>query len=186
MGYRSPAKLIVFLAALIAACSPGAAEEGSMRAGEPVPREWLPLAQAEAGAGSAETSLVWVFRTRDCMTCQSFDYTIRRLQAIYRDSVPFAAVHVGTKAEASVPEAFFTSRRIKVSRSSRHSPREFDRRFPGAALPSLLVVREGRIVWSSVLPQGVSTSEQVDSIVRAARAAAASAEGDSAGRIDRL
>jgi hypothetical protein len=184
MGYRSPAKLIVLLtAAWLPGCSPDAGEAGAIRAGEPVPREWLPLPGGDAGTVSPGTALVWVFRTRDCMTCQSFDYTIRRLQAIYRDSVPFAAAHVGTEPEASVPEAFFTSRRIKVSRSSRHSPREFDRRFPGAALPALLVVREGHIVWSSVLPQGISTSEQVDSIIRAARAAA-SGQGSSVGRID--
>lgn len=170
MVCRGIPALAVLLALASGACRSAPAVR-PLRTGAEVPAEWLADAPAPATAPGA-TSLVWVFRTEDCLNCQSFDYAIRRLQALHRDSVPLVAVHVGSPDREQVPRAFFRSRRIDVDRRVTVSPRAYQRAYGPGGLPALLVVREGRVVWSSELPSGVATPAQLDSLVRSVRAAA--------------
>lgn len=155
--------LIIVLAA--SACAPPGEE---LRAGSTLPPEWLAAGDA-AGSAAKETRLVWVFRTADCLSCQSFDYAVRRLQAVYGDSLSLVAVHVGETARAQVPRSFFRARRIQVDRTVTLSPRQFEGRYGNTALPALLVVRGSTVAWSSTLPAGVANAAQLDSLVRQVR-----------------
>lgn len=165
-------------------CGAGcAAPERTLQAGDPVPREWLPVSAPAAGlaappAGDAGVALLWVFRTDDTFTCQAFDYVIRRLQGTHAGALPFAAVHVGTPAGEGIAEAFFRARRLRVAHRVTVAPARFRRAFVDPGLPALLVVREGRIVWSSSLPRGVATEAQVDSVVRQALGAVPARRGE--------
>lgn len=158
MGARA---LAAAVAAALAACGgPGA--ELALGAADTVPAAWLPVSHAHSGA-----ALVWVFRTEDCLTCQGFDFALRRLQRTYGSAVPLAAVHVGHAAHASIPRAFFSRRRVVLSAETRIDPREFSRRYGEVAMPALLAVREGRIVWSSTVADSVPLTEaRLDSLLR--------------------
>lgn len=162
-GTNPALALIVALAA--SACAPPGEE---LRAGSTLPAEWL-AAEAPSGSAAGETRLVWVFRTADCLSCQSFDYAVRRLQAAYGDSLPLVAVHVGEAARAQVPRSFFKARRVQVDRTVTLPPRRFEERYGGTALPALLVVRGNTVAWSSTLPAGVADAVQLDSLVRHVR-----------------
>lgn len=156
------------LTALLLVCGTGCGEAADeVVVTDTVPAEWI----ARPGAFAQSTTLVWLFRTDDCLTCQSFDYAVRRLQAIYGDSVPFVAVHIGDASREQVPRSFFRSRRISVARLITVPPRSFRRSDREGKLPALLVVHGRRVVWTSTLPQGVATAAQVDSIVRSVREA---------------
>jgi hypothetical protein len=148
------------------ACATPAKEE--LRAGTTLPSDWLAETAAPVAAG-AQTSLVWVFRTADCLSCQSFDYAVRRLQTTYGDSLPFVAVHVGEAESEQVPRSFFRARRIQVARTLILSPRQFSRRYRDTGLPALLVVRGSTVAWSSSLPDGVANAAQLDSLIRDVR-----------------
>jgi hypothetical protein len=162
--------LLVLLAA--AACTSSNEE---LRAGGTVPAEWLTAGGAPA-VPAGQTTLVWVFRTDDCLTCQSFDYAVRRLQATYGDSLPFVAVHVGDAARERVPRSFFRARRIQVARSVTLSPRRFRRSHRETGLPALLVVRGSTVAWSSALPAGVANAGQLDSLVQDVKERVSSSE----------
>lgn len=159
----------IALGLLLAGAGCGAPER-TLRAGDAVPREWLPAPAAVSAsfAGGAEVTLLWAFRTNDTFSCQTFDYVIRRLQGTHAGALPLATVHVGTPAGEGIADEFFRARRLRVAHRVTLSPRRFRRDFADPGLPSLMVVREGRIVWSSSLPQGVATEAQVDSVVRQA------------------
>lgn len=140
-----------------------------------MPREWLPAglpasvdALSAPPAADSAVTLLWAFRTNDTFSCQSFDYVMRRLQGTHAAALPLAAVHVGGPSGEEVAEQFFRSRRIRVAHQVTVAPRRFRREFEDPGLPALMVVRGKRIEWSSTLPQGVSTPEQVDSVVRRA------------------
>ncbi|MCA1791506.1 MAG: hypothetical protein LC667_17155 [Thioalkalivibrio sp.] len=162
MGCRAHTALALLVVLATGACTRPANE---LRAGETVPDKWL-ATDGAAGAALAETKLVWVFRTADCLTCQSFDYAVRRLQSTYGDSLPFFAVHVGEPAREQVPRSFFLARRIRVARTVTLSPRQFSRYYRDTGLPALLVVRGSTVVWSSSLPSGVVNASQLDSLVQ--------------------
>ncbi len=155
--------LIVILAT--GAC---AAPAGELRAGGSVPAEWL-VPDDKPASAAGRTHLVWVFRTADCLSCQSFDYAVRRLQSTYGDSLPLVAVHVGEVSRAQVPQSFFRARRIRISRTITLSPRQFGRRYGDGGLPALLVVRGSTVAWSSALPAGVANATQLDSLVQRVR-----------------
>ena len=165
MGRRAPSTLALLILLAAGACASSAEE---LRAGGTVPAEWLTAGGAPA-MPARQTTLVWVFRTDDCLSCQSFDYAVRRLQATYGDSVPFVAVHVGDAAREQVPRSFFRARRIQVARSVTLSPRRFSRSYRETGLPALLVVRGSTVAWSSSLPSGVASAAQLDSLVQEVR-----------------
>jgi hypothetical protein len=92
---------------------------------------------------------VWVFRTDDCLSCQAVDYPVRRVQSKFGAGVPFVAVHVGQTSEREIPRAFFSARRIRVDRLVEISPDQWAAEFPGTVLPSLFVIKNADIYWSS-------------------------------------
>ncbi|HLM68795.1 MAG TPA: hypothetical protein VK358_14745 [Longimicrobium sp.] len=163
--WANPALALVILLGT-AACATPAEEE--LRAGTTLPSGWFAEPAAPAGA-DAQTRLVWVFRTADCLSCQSFDYAVRRLQSTYGDSLPFVAVHVGDAEREQVPRSFFRARRIQVARTLTLPPRQFSRRYRDTGLPALLVVRGSTVAWSSSLPAGVADAAQMDSLIQDVR-----------------
>jgi hypothetical protein len=144
MERRKRAAIVGLLALAAGACG---GEPARLDAGQPVPAEW------RAGPADGRPSVIWIFRTEDCLTCQALDYSLRRLQRAHAGEVSLVAVHVGRHKDAGIPQAFFTSRRLKLSTMAEVSPRAFRRRYGDAVLPVLLLAREDSIVWSSVSPR---------------------------------
>lgn len=141
---------------LLAACG---GEPAALTPGAPVPAGW----QARGAPG--RPAVVWVFRTEDCLSCQSLDYSLRRLQRTRGDRVSLVAVHVGRTADAGIPAAFFASRRVRTSAAIDVTPRRFRRQFGDVTLPALLLVRGDTIVWSSTAPgQPRLTLARIDSL----------------------
>lgn len=161
MGARSLAAAVAAAALVLASCG-DAAPRRTLGAGDAVPAAWMP--EQAAGSGSA---LVWVFKTQDCLTCEAFDFTLRRLQRTYGRAVPLGTVHVGHAEHASIPRDFFTSRRVEVAAETRISPRDFQREYGEVTLPALLAVRDGRIVWSSAVAGPAPLTEaRLDTLLR--------------------
>ncbi|HEX2209767.1 MAG TPA: hypothetical protein VHG93_18950 [Longimicrobium sp.] len=154
------------MAAALGGCTPPGPP---LSRGDAVPESWLTGAPATA---DSQVVLVWLFRTADCLTCQSLDYAIRRIQA-GGDAPPFAAVHVGRTDGESVPRHFFRGRRIRVASLVTVSPGEFRGAAGSTPLPALLVTRGRRVAWTSALPRGVTTAEQLDSLIQDVRGAVA-------------
>ena len=165
MGHRTHPALALIVILATGACT---APAGELRAGGSVPAEWLATG-TRSGSAVGPTQLVWVFRTADCLSCQAFDYAVRRLQATYDDSLPLVAVPVGQTSRDQVPRSFFRARRIRISRTITLSPRQFSRRYGDSGLPALLVVRGSTVVWSSALPAGVANATQLDSLIQHVR-----------------
>lgn len=165
MGCRAFATLV--LLAFCTGCSDGPAEQQSLARGATVPAEWLPPSRVE-GPG-----IIWVFRTNDCLTCQSLDYSLRRLQRTYHD-VALSTVHVGSRADAGIPKAYFANRRISVSSGVDLSPRQFRKDYGDVTLPVLLIRDGAEITWSSVgASQPALTRTIIDSLFSVHIAAAA-------------
>lgn len=141
MGCRAFATLA--LLAFCTGCSDGPGEHQSLARGATVPAEWLPPSRVE-GPG-----IIWVFRTGDCLTCQSLDYSLRRLQRTYQD-VPLSTIHVGRTADAEIPRAFFVDRRVSVESAIDLSPKQFRRMYGDVTLPVLLIREGDQITWSSL------------------------------------
>jgi hypothetical protein len=151
--------------AAVAACAPAGEE---LTAGRAFPGEWDPEARQEHGAaGAGATFIAWVFRTEDCLSCDSFDYAVRRSQAALPEAVPLVAVHVGSPSAEQVARSFFAGRRIRVDRYVTVSPHRFRRLAGPSALPAVVLVREGRVAWTSALPEGVSTPAEFEALLRA-------------------
>lgn len=147
---------VAVLALGISAC---AGEPDRLDEGRLVPTEW------RIQASDPRPSVIWVFRTEDCLTCQALDYSLRRLQRTHAGEVSLVAVHVGQPEHAGIPRAFFASRRLKLAATPEVSPREFHRRYGDVALPVLLLSRGDSIVWSSASPgQPRLTVEGIDSL----------------------
>lgn len=145
----------------LAGCSGGSREHVSLANGATVPSEWLPPS-AQDGPG-----VVWVFRTNDCLTCQSLDYSIRRMQRVHRE-VPLTTVHVGKVADAEIPRAFFRNRRLAAASAVDVPPGEFRRTYGDVTFPVLLIRRGDRITWSSAGGSQPRLTEQtIDSLFNA-------------------
>lgn len=171
MERRARAAVLMLLAAI--ACS---APVDALTPGESLPAEWRP-----AGSG-ANLSVVWIFRTDDCLSCQAMDYSLRRLQGAYGRRVALVAVHVGREADAGIPAAFFASRRLQTAAAVDVSPRTLRRVYGDVSLPVLLLVRGDTIAWSSVTPgEPRLTPERIDSVFAAALGGSTSAAERSAG-----
>lgn len=159
MGSCTRALSALLAAAVVAACAPSGEELVATR---PFPAVWQP--QGDTGS---VPFMAWLFRTEDCLSCDSFDYAVRRSQASLPLAVPLVAVHVGSVGDEQVPRSFFAARRIRVDRHLTVTPREFRRMAGASALPAVVLVKEGRIAWTSSVPQGVSTPAQFEGLVRA-------------------
>ncbi|MBW3570188.1 MAG: hypothetical protein KY467_03705 [Gemmatimonadetes bacterium] len=156
MGTRALAAVALFS---LAACSAPAPR--TLTAGDALPAEWKP---ADVDSGVA---LLWVFRTRDCLSCEEVDEHLRRVQREFGASVAIVAVHVGNARDATVPRSFFASRRVALARQVRHTPREFRRTFGDVTLPAVLVASGSRIVWSSAGPASSAlTPHRLDGVLR--------------------
>lgn len=152
--------LAAVLTLLVAAACSG--EPARLLPGEPLPSDW------SADRTSGRAAVVWVFRTKDCLSCQALDYSLRRLQRTYNDRVALVAVHVGRDADAGVPAAFFASRRLHTAVAVDVSPRRFRRRYGDVTLPVLLLARGDTIAWSSAGPgEPRLTMPRIDSIFAA-------------------
>jgi hypothetical protein len=156
MERRTRAALVGLLA-LATAC--GGGDPARLHTGAAVPAEW------RAGARDGRPSVIWVFRTEDCLTCQALDYSLRRLQRSHAVDVSLVAVHVGRREHAGIPRAFFASRRLVPAAAVDVSPRAFRRRYGDATLPVLLLARGDSILWSSANPgQRRLSLEGIDSV----------------------
>lgn len=161
---RPAAGLVVALiAAAAAACGGEAADAlppGALTPGEALPSAWRPLP-----ASGGTSSVVWIFRTDDCLSCQAMDYSLRRLQAAYGGRVALVAVHVGRGEDASIPAAFFAGKRLETAAAVDVSPRAFRRAFGDVTLPVLLLARGDTVAWSSVAPgEPRLTAARIDSV----------------------
>lgn len=164
MGCRAFAALA--LLALCTGCSDAPGEQQSLAQGATIPAEWLPPSRVE-GPG-----IIWVFRTDDCLTCQSLDYSLRRLQRTYHH-VSLSTVHVGRREDAGIPKAFFANRRISVNSGVDLSPRQFRKEYGDVTLPVLLIRDGARITWSSAgASQPALTRAVIDSLFKVHIAAA--------------
>lgn len=171
MGHRARSLIPLLAAAVVAACSPAGEE---LKAGQAFPAGWQPQAQQEAGGeGAGATFIAWLFLTENCLSCDSFDYAVRRSQASLPAAVPLVAVHVGSRSAEQVPRSFFASRRIRVDRHVTVSPRDFRRMAGPSTLPAVVLVKDGRIAWTSALPEGVSTPAEFEDLLRGFQASAA-------------
>ena len=148
MVARTTALTVLALAAA-AACARGEAAVSTLDVGQAVPREWTEAAPRDQGL-----SLVWVFRTDDCLTCQAADYPLRQVQARFGDQVPLVAVHVGAEADSTIPNAFMRTRRLRTAERFTVSPRAFRRAHGDAALPTVVLVKGDTIVWTSTIRAG--------------------------------
>jgi len=145
MARSTPGRLTVALlaAATVAGCRAAAPRDAADLTA-------VPAAWTVAGPGAGDTtSLLWAFRTEDCLSCMAVDYDVRRVQARFGPAVPIVALHVGSEGEAAVPEAYFRARRVRIDRTVRVSPGELRKRYPGAVLPALYLVRGRAVVWST-------------------------------------
>lgn len=145
------------LLGLFAGCSGEARKHSSLAQGAKVPAEWLP-SPATNGPG-----VVWIFQTDDCLTCESLDYSLRRLQRTHPD-VPLSTVHVGRTSDAGIPHAYLADRRITVSAAVDVPPKEFRRTYGNVTLPALLIRHGDRITWSSTGSKSGLTEATVDSL----------------------
>lgn len=157
---------LVALIVAAAACGgdppPGSVARGALAPGEVLPAAWRTL------PGSGTDAVVWVFRTDDCLTCQAMDYSLRRLQRTYGNRVALVAVHVGSEADASIPAAFFASRRLTTTAAMNIAPRDFRRVYGDVTLPVLLLAKGDTIAWSSVAPgEPRLTPARIDSVFAA-------------------
>jgi hypothetical protein len=168
MGRGAFAAVTSLAMAAVVSGSCGGERTRDLAAGMALPAEWL-SAGNDARVPVAGAGVVWVFRTADCLSCQSIDYVVRRLTAAHGDSLRVLAIHIGDEAGRSVVDRFITSRRVALDALTTVSPREFSRHFRSTALPALLVVQGDRVEWSSAIPQGVAELTQIDSVVRAVR-----------------
>lgn len=132
--------------------------------GDAVPEGWLAGPGADLRAG---TTVMWVFRSEDCLSCPDVDYPLRRLQARFGAEVPFVAVHVGGRHRDTLAASFFRQRRVAVRRAVTVDPRDFRRAFGDAPLPALYVVHAGEVRWTSAAQgTGPYRTIQLDTLVR--------------------
>jgi len=136
---------LLSLSLLLGGCSSPAERSYTLSSGDSIPENWIPGTTREVPG----TFFVWLFRTEDCLTCQVMDYQMRRVQAQFGEAIPLVAVHVGVEADSTVPQAFFARTRLRVSRQVMITPREYERNFTKAEVPSIYLVHNGRIAWSS-------------------------------------
>ena len=103
---------------------------------------------------------VWVFRTQDCLSCQSYDYLIRRAQQRSLGRLAVSAIHVGWEADSLIPRSLFDHARI-AAEIVHLPPRDYEELWPGRDPPNLFLVHNGRVVWD--LEEEVARGRAADS-----------------------
>lgn len=145
MDARTPA---VALLAVVLGC--GAEQEPPASISRLAPETVIPARWHPSPAASrSPVFILWVFRTEDCLSCQALDYEFRRVQRTYGRSIPVVAVHVGRVEDERVAETFLSTRRVRAELVT-VAPSRYRRMF-GDLLPSVHVVRGGRIAWSALI-----------------------------------
>lgn len=89
---------------------------------------------------------VWVFRTQDCLSCQSFDFLIRRAQQRSSGKLSVSAIHVGREADSLIPRSFLDHARI-AAEIIHLPPTVYEEYWPGRQPPNLFLVENGHVVW---------------------------------------
>lgn len=151
MGYRTAFALTIpLLAGPIHGCD-RPVEPTVFRARDVVPVEWTV---------PGSVTVVWLLRTRDVFTCDEYDYVFRRVLAAHGERVRFHVIHVGSPDFEYVPVSYMASRRVPAAVKT-IAPEQFERDFPRAVVPILLVVAGTRVEWSSTDPD-LDHSQPVD------------------------
>ncbi len=89
---------------------------------------------------------VWVLRTKDCFSCQSLDFLIRRAQQKSSGRLPVTVIHVGWEADSLVPRSLLHHARI-AAEVVHLSPKSYQGYWAGREPPHLYLVHNGRVVW---------------------------------------
>ena len=164
---------------LVGGCSQGEREYAPLTRGAALPAEWL------SGALPDGPGVVWIFRTDDCLTCESLDYSLRRLQRAHPE-VPLSTVHVGRLEDAGIPRAFLADRRISAAANVDVPPKQFRRMYGEITLPALIIRNGERITWSSIGSRSGLSRATIDSLftgqITAANLPMAAAPGGSPAR----
>lgn len=136
-----------------------------LQTGMPVPAEWRSPGSPQAQSG---TTVYWVFRTADCLTCQNLDQEIRALHRRHGTELGTIAIHVGEPDRESIPRAYLRTRRVPASVVTIR-PRPDAALPPDSLLPGVYVARGGIVTWSAPLRREPRTlSTRLDSAVNAA------------------
>jgi hypothetical protein len=177
MDRRAFARLALLM--VVAGCSAGERKYAPLTRGAALPAEWLPEASAD-GPG-----VVWIFRTDDCLTCESLDYSLRRLQRAHPE-VPLSTIHVGRLDDAGIPRAFLADRRISAAANVDIPPKQFRRIYGEITLPALVIRNGDRITWSSIGSRSGLGRATIDSLftgqITAANLPVTAAPGGSSAR----
>jgi hypothetical protein len=132
-------------------------KHASLARGAELPAEWLP------GSASDGPGIVWIFRTDDCLTCESLDYSLRRLQRSHPE-IPLSTVHVGRADDAGIPRAYLADRRVTVAAVINIPPKVFRRAYGEVTLPALVIRKGDEITWSSIGSRSGLTRATIDSL----------------------
>lgn len=120
-----------------------------IRIGTAVPGGWDSLAASLDWR--SDVYVVWLFRTEDCLGCQTVDYPLRRLNAELGGSVPILAVQVGSAEDSVLANGFFHEHRVPVNTLLSVDPRSRagSKISHGWLIPALYVVEQGRLAWAA-------------------------------------
>lgn len=89
---------------------------------------------------------VWVFRSQDCLSCQSTDFFLRKAQRITAGRLSITAIHVGWDDDSLVARSFLEKARL-VANVVHLSPTTYASYWPGKTPPHLLLLKDRRVVW---------------------------------------
>jgi hypothetical protein len=121
--------------------------EASAGAAAVVVGDSLPEAVRRRLNGRAGLRAVWILRTRDCMTCQSFDYELRRLQARHGTTVPITVVHIAPRSgDRDALRAFLGQRRVSAD-VVEIAEEDLPEAWRHASTPELYLAGQDRVLW---------------------------------------
>jgi hypothetical protein len=112
------------------------------------PGDSLPSLLHDVVDDAADAELIWLVRTEDMYTCQTYDYEFRRVTADFGDRVRIVVLHVGTESDTEILRRFLTDRRLSGEVLT-IPPALFERRYRREVFPSAHLVVDRTIVWSS-------------------------------------
>lgn len=77
---------------------------------------------------------VWVFRSQDCLSCQSTDFILRKAQRVTAGRLSITAIHVGWEGDSLVARSFLEKARL-VANVVHLSPKSYASYWPGKTPP---------------------------------------------------
>lgn len=129
---------------LLIGCSGSSPQPPSLFADE-IPREWLARVST---VDSAPLTAWWVLSTSDCMSCESFEYVLRRLHYAYPERIKVRVVHIENAKHGNIVLGRFLAReRLDVpviSVNRREHLRSSAGEWP---VPVLIIARNDTVVW---------------------------------------